>query len=326
MAKESAKEIDDAAAEWVARLDRGLTAVEEQNLQAWLSNDDRRLGAFGRMRALSWHTERSAGLGLDYEPERFRARRPWLTRRRLIQAGAAAATGAAAASGAVWLAGAGARYATRLGEVRVVALGDGSVVTLNTASSMLVRYSRAQRLIKLLDGEALFDVAKDASRPFLVAAGDVNVRAVGASFTVRRLTGVPVQVLVQEGVVELRKSAALPAKAVRLSANMRATAPAAAPIDVATVPASQLQRELIWRQGRIAFEGESLAQASAEFARYSDTRIVIDDPDLGREEISGSFQANDPVGFSRAVAEAFGARVDVTDGEVRLIRQGSVAE
>ncbi|HUO23563.1 MAG TPA: FecR domain-containing protein [Caulobacteraceae bacterium] len=319
MAKQSAKEIDEAAALWVARLDRGLSAEEDLALQAWLADDIRRLGAFARMRALSARTERSAGLGQDYRPERFRPpSAPWLTRRRMIQSGAAGGAVAAAAAGtALWLAGANGRYQTRKGEVRVVALGDGSVVTLNTASTLAVRYSRTQRLIKLLEGEALFDVAKDAARPFLVAAGDLNVRAVGTSFTVRRLSGAPVQVLVQEGVVELRKTS-LATQPVRLSANMRAVGGQA--LTGAAVQPSEVKRELIWREGRIEFEGESLADASAEFARYSDTRIVIDDPELARLEISGSFQSNDPVGFGRAVAEAFRARVQVGDGEVRLLR------
>ena len=271
------------------------------------------------MQALFLHTERSAGLGQDYRPEQFRPKPTGLTRRGFVPA-AVAAGSALTIGGGFWLFNTQQRFSTRMGEVRVVALADGSVVTLNTASRMSVRFSRRQRLIRLLGGEALFDVAKDSSRPFLVAAGDLNVQAVGTSFTVRLIEGAPAQVVVREGVVEVRNAASPRSEVVRLSANMRGILAAENPVIAAAVPQSQMQRELSWREGRIAFEGASLTDASMEFARYSDIRIVIDDPDLGREEISGSFQATDPVGFGRAVAEALGARVKVDQGEVHLLR------
>jgi transmembrane sensor len=93
-----------------------------------------------------------------------------------------------------------------------------------------------------------------------------------------------------------------------------------APITVAALPVAELHRELAWRDGRIAFEGEALGQAAAEFARYSDVRIVIADPELGREEIAGLYQANDPVGFAKAVALSLNARAEVGSGEVRILR------
>jgi transmembrane sensor len=142
------------------------------------------------------------------------------------------------------------------------------------------------------------------------------VRAVGTSFTVRRLPSSPVVVLVQEGIVEVRDAAA---PVVRLTANMRATAATAGAGLVSVTPA-QIQRELTWREGRISFEGETLQAACAEFARYSETKIVVDDAELGKEEISGTFRANDPIGFGTAVAEALGVRVEVGEGEVRLLR------
>jgi transmembrane sensor len=207
--------------------------------------------------------------------------------------------------------------------MRVVPLADGSVVNLNTDSRIRVLFTKAQRTIHLERGEALFDVAKDAGRPFIVYAGDTLVKAVGTSFSVLRLADAPVQVLVREGVVEVDRGQVAP---VRLAANMRAVAPIAAnfatpaPIRVAAMAPVEIDRAVAWREGRIAFEGETLDQAVKDFARYSDTRIVIDDPSIAHEEVTGLFQANDPVGFAQAVATSFGWHAEVGANQVTLTR------
>jgi transmembrane sensor len=79
-------------------------------------------------------------------------------------------------------------------------------------------------------------------------------------------------------------------------------------------------RDLAWRDGKLAFEGETLGQAAAAFARYSDTRIQIRDPALAREPVTGLFAANDPAGFSRAIARVFEARVEQDSDKVVLTR------
>jgi transmembrane sensor len=319
MIKTPSNQIDEAAALWVARIDRGVTPEEETRLEAWLAEDPRHLGAFGRMRAVFLRTEPSVGLGRTYDPERFRPAHFW-TRRSLMRAGAIAAGGAVAASTLFWLTEGEEHYATGVGETRVVALGDGSVVTLNTATSLSICYSRGVRAVKLVQGEALFDVAKETARSFVVSAGDLAVQAIGTSFTVRHLSSLPVQVLVQEGLVEVRKADVSAEKAVRLTANMRGTAAGADNIAASAIKPEEMDRELTWREGRIAFAGETLADAATKFARYSDVKIVIDDPELQRAEISGSFQANNPVGFGRAAAESLGARVSVERGQIRIFR------
>jgi transmembrane sensor len=86
------------------------------------------------------------------------------------------------------------------------------------------------------------------------------------------------------------------------------------------VPVAQLHRQMAWQNGQIAFEGETLAQAAAEFSRYSDTRIVVDDPALAREEIAGLFKATDPVGLAKTIAISLNARASIGEGEVRLTR------
>jgi transmembrane sensor len=125
--------------------------------------------------------------------------------------------------------------------------------------------------------------------------------------------------MVAEGTVELtRPSIGHP---VRISAESAVTV---ADRSVAPSPVKlsrdDVMRETAWKDGRIAFEGESLSQAAGEFARYSEVRIVIDDPSVGREEITGLFASNDPVGFARAAALSLGLKAEIGNGEVRLTR------
>lgn len=320
--RQTSQEIDERAAEWAARIDRGtMSADEEASLDAWLAEDTRHVGAYAKARAVFLRTEKARALGLAFfetpiaasgTSEVSRRRALWLT-------GAAAAALACVAIAATWmLRSPSDRFSTRLGETRVVPLADGSVITLNTASRVMVSFTGERRRVELVEGEALFDVAKDPARPFLVAAGDTEVIAVGTSFTVQRLQGKPTEVLVREGVVDVKRPDVPVAPVVRVAANNRATAPVDAAIETHAVPSQELARKLAWRVGRIAFEGDSLREAAAAFARYSDIRIVIADSQLADEKITGLFVFNDPVGFAQAVALSLGLRAEVSGGEVRL--------
>lgn len=325
MAARTAHQIDAEAADWAARLDRGpLSAEDEAALQGWLDGDARALGAFARLRALALSSERARALGPDFDPASFEpaADSKNIPRRRVVQAGGAIAAAALIGAGGAWqFLRHRRRFITGKGETKVVALQDGSVVTLNTASEIQVSYSDTVRAVELVHGEALFDVAKNKARPFVVAAGDTNVRVVGTSFSVRRIDAAPIQVLVREGVVEVFKPAQ-GARPVRISANSMAVAQAdnASMIAAMPVPAAQVHRQMAWQSGQIAFEGETLAQAAEEFSRYSDTRIVIEDSGLAKEEIAGLFKATDPVGFAQTIAISLNAHAKIEEGEVRITR------
>ena len=125
----------------------------------------------------------------------------------------------------------------------------------------------------------------------------------------------------REGIVEVFKPSLSGTVPVRITANTLAVAAQEeAAIAAKAVPAAQLQRQMAWQDGHIAFEGETLAEAAAQFARYSDTRIVIEDPRLAKEEIAGLFKATDPVGFAHTIAISLNAHARVAEGEVRLTR------
>lgn len=316
----SPQEIDRTAAEWAARRCSGITPPEGAALQAWLAADPRHLGAYAKAEAVLAQLDRAGAAGpgalrLNLQPQ------AGMPRRRVVLVGGVAAGLAVAAGGAgllVRLLGQES-YSTNIGETREVVLSDGSIVTLNTNSKVLVRYTKTARQITLVQGEALFDVAKNKKRPFIVAAGDTQVRAIGTSFTVRLLPQQPVQVLVREGVVEVKRPQVPQAPPVRLAANTMAVAPAEAPISTAAVPHQQVARDLAWREGRIAFDNATLANAAREFARYSDVQIRVP-PDLENQTVTGLFVYNDPVGFARAAAISLNLHVDVTGREVVLAR------
>lgn len=327
--RETAHEIDQAAAEWVAKVDRGLSTEEQFDLDAWLDADPRRTGAFGRLRAIALRTERAVALGPDFQPSNFtRSPSAKPSRRGLLIGGGAVAAGVAA-SLLARLSLLHDRLQTRKGEVRQFALKDGSVVTLNTSSAVALSFSQHLRKVRLLGGEALFDVAHDKARPFVVLAGATSIRAIGTSFTVRHLPDEAVQVLVSDGVVEVSRTDATPPRPMRVSAGMRAvstangSAGAAMALSATAVSETELHRALAWREGHLAFEGETLAAAANEFARYSDTRIVVEDPALAREEIAGLYQATDPVGFAQSVASSLDAQTEVSEGKVRIFRRAS---
>ncbi len=306
-------EIDDLAAEWAAKLDhRALSAEEETALGAWLDADPRHLGAFAKARAVAVHSQRAAALGRG-----FAAGQIDTGRRRFLAFGAAAAASVAVAGTMTWRWLRWDNFVTQIGETRIVPLVDGSVITLNTDSLVSVRYSGTSRQIRLLRGQALFDVAKDAARPFTVEAGDTSVRAVGTSFSVSRLDDRPVEVLVREGVVEIKREDDS-GPPVRAAANTRAVVEHHAAVVPAAVDAATISRETAWQIGRISFEGETLSQAAGEFARYSEIRIVIEDPEIGAHTVTGLFVSNDPVGFAKAIALSLNLKAEVSETAVRL--------
>ncbi len=312
---ETAREIDDAAALWAVRAGDGeLSPALEAELEAWLADDPRRIGSYARACAVAVSLDKAKALhGIS-----VLAPRPVMTRRTAV----AALSGMAASVAAgllIWPGLGSARtLETRLGEVRVHSMDDGSIVTLNTASQVVVDYGKDVRDVRLVAGEAIFDVAHDAARPFTVRAGDVRVRAIGTSFLVRALEGQPPEVVVREGAVDVSWRGA-ENQPLRLVGRQRVVGGPGAKVEA--LAEDRLARELAWLDGRLAFEGDTLAQAAAAFARYSEIRLVFEDPGIAEERVTGLFVSTDPVGFAQAVASAFDLEAKTYGGEVRLHRR-----
>jgi len=297
---------------WAIRLESApLPADERAELEAWLALDARNDGALLRAQATLSYLDR--GRALKSAPLAANGN----TRRTVLRLG----TGAIAAGMAVaigLLLPRGRTITTQVGEIRQVPLADGSTATVNTNSKVAVQFAPKLRSIRLAEGEAWFRVAPDKSRPFVVEAGDVRVRAVGTAFSVRRRNG-SADVLVTEGVVETWV-VGKESQRVRIAAGSKAfVSPDAG--EITPTPASQeIDRTLAWRLGELALNGESLSYAVDELNRYNSKKLVIDDADLGREPLVGYFRATEPDNFSHAVAGLVGARVRDDGNVIHLSR------
>lgn len=235
--------------------------------------------------------------------------------RRIAIGGIAASLAAAFSTVAYRFRAAGARYETEVGERRMVTLADGSVMRLNTDTAVTVDLAPERRSIRLLRGEASFDVAHDKTRPFVVAADEARVRAVGTAFTVR-LRSHLTEVTVTEGTVGLRDGRE-PERPVHAgnAAAVRQGAIAVTPLAHADVV-----RRLAWQNGRLDFDGDTLEQAVDEFNRYRTVPIVIGDPALAGVKIGGTFRSDRSIDFARALEQSFGIRaVPGTDGSLMLV-------
>jgi transmembrane sensor len=205
-------------------------------------------------------------------------------------------------------------FGTRTGEQRSLKLSDGSTVELNSQSRLRVTYSRRERRVELLDGQALFQVARERARPFIVESGATRVRAVGTQFDVyRRRAGTTVTVL--EGRVVVNDKAHVTV----LSAGEQAVAGTAA---VAKPHRANVLATTAWTQRRIVFDSVSLAEAAQEFNRYNAQQLVIEDPQgLTGLHISGVFSSTDPASLVRFLEARFGVEARQTDSEIRLSKK-----
>jgi transmembrane sensor len=319
--RDSAQKIDDAAAAWAAKIDRGLNTEEQAELDAWLAADTRRVGALARGYALWIHAGR-VGASAASAPNRIEVERPRITRRALLVGGAAAASLAGIGVFAILRDQPGG-IATDIGEIRRVALLDGSAVTLDTASRIRVAYQSFERRVTLLAGQAYFEVADDPARPFLVEAGNILVQALGSAFSISTAAGLPISVVVNTGHVAVSRYVnGVTTSTAKLEANMSIDVAERGDVSIQAAHALdpvELDRTLAWREGKLSFAGETLVEASQRFARYSAVRIVVD-PTLAGERITGLFAANDPRGFAKAVAVSLYARYEENEKEIRLIR------
>ncbi len=233
---------------------------------------------------------------------------------------------------------------TRVGEQRSLTLEDGSRVFMNTDTRISEHYDESVRRITLLSGEALFEVAKQTERPFIVVAGERQVRALGTSFVVRyEPSRAQAAVTLVEGKVSVSATAASEATlrapvessaqertggdsasdasgtvVVVLSAGERATfAASRKPV----IDRPSLDKATAWRRGQVSLDEMPLAAAAAEMNRYNTRRLVIDDPQAAALPINGLFQAGDSESFAHAVAEAYG--LDVVAERDRIVIRGA---
>lgn len=207
-------------------------------------------------------------------------------------------------------------YATEVGQTFNTRLADGSQLTLDTDSQVRVRFTGSERRIELLRGQALFEVAHNAQRPFIVQAGDTRVRATGTRFEVRRI-GRDVRVTLTQGSVEVVDKD-VTAKTWRLKpGEALSLKPASA--STATPTPVDIQTATSWTSGTVTFQDMPLDEAVAELNRYSRDKIVLSDGAPRTRRISGVFSTGDNDDFIAALSAYYGLRSDrKPNGDIEL--------
>ncbi len=328
------REIDRVASEWLMRRDSAEWSAEDaSHLEAWLSSSTIHRVAFLRLE-LGWEETRrlkALAAGVRGEPlpppghwnlspffdsPRVQEAEPTATvathpMRRKRSWAATVSAAVVALAFMVWLLWpAGERYVTPVGGIASVPIPDGSKITLNTNSQIRVALSTAERRVSLQKGEAFFKVAKDLKRPFVVEAGSRRVIAVGTQFSVRR-DGDSVEVVVTEGKVRVEDTTE-PVRPDNVAAPVFLTPGSiahAGPKGVLVQRASltEAEAQLTWRVGVITFRNATLADAIAEFNRYSVHKIVI--ATLASLRIEGNFRSDNVAAFLELLEAGFPVRV-----------------
>jgi transmembrane sensor len=213
-------------------------------------------------------------------------------------------------------------YQTAHGEQSVVMLPDGSELRLNTDSAVKVRYARSERVVEIARGQAFFTVAREDHRRFRVAAGELQLLALGTQFDSYRKPDSTIVTVVQGSVAVLAGqlpppvATAFPPGALLVNAGYQVHvdtgAVAAQPIPV------DVQQAVSWLQKKIAFEQRPLGEVADEFNRYGSIPIEIDDAALRTMRISGVFDAHDVDSFVAFLRTLDGVRVERIQARIRV--------
>jgi transmembrane sensor len=303
--------IKETAVRWAVRIDADtLGAAERRDLDDWLARDPRHRGALFRAQAgLALIDDAGTiadGPAVVRPPSRFRP-----SRRVAIAAAAACLVGAVALP---WLLFRPEHYRTTIGEIRRVALADGSVTIVNTDSHIAVDYRSDERRIHLDRGEAWFKVAKNPRRPFVVDVDGVHVRATGTAFSVRRKRDAILIVVTEGKVVAWRDMD--PDRRIPISVGNEAEIAISSPVAAPHVAPVANDDPLAWRQGGLALNEMTVFAAVEEFNRYNRRQLRVANPAVGRHAVTGYFQIDRPEQFAEAVSAITGARISNNSNEI----------
>lgn len=317
--------IYDQASLWIARMDRELTAAEQQELAQWLAASEQHRSVLFEMAELWDKMDSLARLADLFQAPAAPVRKPHFY-------GAIAASAALLAVVVGWNLGpqfpqqllsllpfqhqvVDGIYETAVGEHSNVNLPDGSQLVLNTNTRVSVKYSDEHRLFLLERGEINIEVAHDKSRPLSVMAANKLVQAVGTAFNVHLKTDNQVALLVTDGKVLVAQQSQpqsidkmvaerLPSTALAVSKGEKIML-GAAQAKVDKIDESDIAAKLSWRQGNLVFRGETLEEALAEINRYTSVQFEVADEQIKHERIAGLFKAGDVDGLLAALEQNF---------------------
>jgi transmembrane sensor len=332
----------EAAAYWFVRRDTGhFTDEERAQLEAWLAASDAHARAY-RQAASMWSTFDTSMHGSELRAFRVSA----LTAAPAVRvwpralASAAAFLAIAAIGIVAWqstgerhtpalaASTASSKYVTAHNQRSTVTLPDGSLVSLNLDTVLDTDYSAGERLVRLTRGQAFFEVARDAQRPFIVVAADRRIRALGTKFDVR-LEANRVEVVLMEGSVKVDPGElAMLSKLVNRSASVELAPDQRFVARIGQLPVvtpTKAANATSWRDGWLVFEDSSLGDAIDELNRYSDTPIVGADDAVRRLRLSGVFRIGQPDRFGAIIEELLPVSAERgADGEIMLVSKPSV--
>jgi transmembrane sensor len=312
------EEVRVEAATWIARLRDERGPDVEAELQQWLGESAEHQRAFKRM-AQVW--EQAGNIRMRARADVSATRRgrsrfsPWAA------AAAAALLAVITITTVYWRENV---FTTAIGQQRVRVLQDGTQVVLNTDTRIEVNYDERFRRVRLVRGEARFDVSKRPAWPFLVSVGDQEIRALGTSFIVRHDNDQDLSVTLVDGrisVVPVAINGGAPPQAPQVLVPgqrlviSRHHAPA--------VDRPELSRVTAWERGRVEFDATPLEDATTEMNRYTTTRVVVSDTEVAQLRIGGVFRAGDSEEFVKIVTAAFGLRAERNEGDIVLSRSAA---
>jgi transmembrane sensor len=209
-------------------------------------------------------------------------------------------------------------FDTGIGGHRIVPLVDGSRIELNTATNLRTLISKKRRDVWLDRGEAFFAVAHIEGSAFVVHAGPRLITVVGTQFSVRR-DGDKVTVAVVQGRVRVEDTTPGASTASITVTPGDVAIGLGSSTMVVSNPVTAVEDKLTWRDGRLVFDGTSLAEVADDFNRYNRQQLLISDPSVATIRISGTFKASNVEAFVRLLKEAYGLKVELTaDGKLKI--------
>jgi transmembrane sensor len=302
--RKSVEQLEAEAAAWATKLDAAPDQAHP-GLNEWFAADPEHAGALLRAQAALALFHPASHV--ENQPVRSRTAPAW---KRWAIAGGGAAALAASFAAVLLIRSPTEHYETQIGEVRSVALSDGSSVSIDARSRIDIAFDAKSRDVHMQSGKVLFRVAHNAQRPFRVMVDNIVITDIGTIFQVADddPSG-KVEVLVTQGAVRVDS----PSGRVELAAGQRArfsklTADGVRP-ETARIASTDIERMLAWREGRLELDGETLDSAVADINRHSRLQLRVGSPALGRESLYGSFRMDDAAGFARAAAVSLGTDV-----------------
>lgn len=290
--------VRDEAALWFTRVqDAPLNPGDQQRFSAWLAQHSQHRDEYQLLQGLWTATElvpKARLQALCATPPTRVKRRP-LLQYALAASVLAVAVGFGLVNGLGGPASYRAEFSTALGERRQVSLPDGSLIDLNSRSQVRVNFQGDQRGIELTQGEAMFNVEHDSSRPFVVVAGAGKVTVTGTRFDVRRDTQ-QTRVVVEQGRVKVQG---------RDSEFVNLTAGLATRIDaqgrVAPAEAVDAQALTAWRSGKLVFNDARLSEVAAEVSRYRERPLTVGSAAVGNLRLTSVFKSDNTEALLKAL-------------------------